>query len=64
MKTNTKAFDCVEMKHQAQQKLRAEYESRKDEFDSYFAFLDAKSSETEWQREFWERIEAAKNTKE
>ena len=43
MTTQTKTFDCVEMKHKAQRKLRAEYESRKNEFASYFAFLDAKA---------------------
>ena len=64
MKTKTKTFDCVEMKHKAQRKLRAEYESRKDEFDSYFAFLDAKGNESKWQREFWARIEAAETTKQ
>ena len=54
-------FDCVEMKHQAQLKLNAEYESRKDEFPSYFAFLEAKSRESAWQREFWERVGAARS---
>lgn len=59
MKTKTKTFDCVEMKHKAQQKLRAEYAARKGEFDSYGAFLEAKSRESEWQRDFWAKIEAA-----
>jgi len=62
MKTKTKTFDCVEMKHKAQQKLRAEYISRKDEFDSYSAFLEAKSRESEWQRDLWAKIEAASAT--
>ena len=53
--TKTK-FDCVEMKHKAQQKLQTEYEVRKDEFSSYFAFLEAKADESEWQREFWAKI--------
>ena len=51
MTIRTKSFDCVEMKHKAQRKLRAEYESRKTEFSSYFEFLDAKASESTWQRE-------------
>ena len=51
-----KTFDCVEMKHAAQQKLRAEFESRRDEFPTYFAFLKAKATESKWQREFWRRI--------
>jgi len=51
-----KAFDCVEMKHKAQEELHAEYEARKSEFASYFAFLEAKSRESSWQREFWAKI--------
>jgi len=58
-----KTFDCVEMKHKAQQKLRAEYESRKNQFDSYFAFLDAKAAESKWQKEFRAKIQAAKTAK-
>lgn len=42
-----KTFDCVEMKRKAQEKLRTEYEARKDEFDSYFDFLEAKADESE-----------------
>lgn len=49
-KTKKKAFDCVEFKRQAQEKLRAEFEARKDEFDSYYAFLDAKAVESPWVR--------------
>ena len=60
MTTRSKPFDCVEMKHKAQRKLRAEYESRKNEFSSYFEFLDAKAAESKWQREFWARVEAAR----
>lgn len=58
MSKDTKSFDCVEMKHEAQRKLRAEYESRKTEFSSYFEFLDAKANESTWQREFWAKVEA------
>jgi len=50
MATKTKTFDCVEFKRQAQRKLRAEYEARRKEFDSYFDFLDAKAQESEWVR--------------
>ena len=42
-----KAFDCVEMKRRAQEKLRAEYEARKEEFDDYYDFLEAKANESE-----------------
>ena len=48
MATKTKTFDCVEFKRQAQRKLRAEYEARKDEFDSWYDFIDAKAKESEW----------------
>lgn len=51
-----KTFDCVEMKHKAQEELHAEYEARKSEFPSYFAFLEAKAAESPWQREFWAKI--------
>ncbi len=36
-----KVFDCVEMKRQAQAKLMQEYESRKEEFESYVDFLNS-----------------------
>ncbi len=59
MSKRKKAFDCVRMKHEAQKKLRAEYEGSKDEFDDYFAFLDAKSRESDRQRRFWAKLETA-----
>ena len=49
-----KAFDCVEFKRQSQQRLRAEYEERKSEFDSYVDFIRAKVMENEWSRRIWE----------
>jgi len=60
MLTKTKVFDCVEMKHQAQQRLHSEYEARKAEFSSYFAFLEARAMESSWQREFWAKIADAR----
>ena len=36
-----KAFDCVQMKRQAQRRLRAEYEARREEFASYAEFIEA-----------------------
>lgn len=63
MSAKTKVFDCVEMKHQAQQRLRAEYESRKEEYPSYYAFLEARESTSLWQRELWERIAEVKRTR-
>ena len=35
-----KAFDCVEMKRQAQARLMAAYAARKSEFSSYAEFVD------------------------
>ncbi|MFZ1934294.1 MAG: hypothetical protein WCB27_25775 [Thermoguttaceae bacterium] len=51
-----KAFDCVEMKRKAQEELHAEYEAHKNEFPSYFAFLEARTSKSAWQKEFWTKI--------
>jgi hypothetical protein len=50
------------MKHEAQRKLRAEYESRKHEFTSYLAFLDAKTAESDWQRTFWRKLRVVPQT--
>jgi len=60
MSMKNKSFDCVEMKHAAQQRLRAEYESRKAQFSSYYAFIEAKANESSQQREFWAKVAAAK----
>jgi len=35
------------MKREAQRRLRAEYEERKDEFDDYVAFLNWKADHSE-----------------
>jgi hypothetical protein len=48
---NNKAFDCVEMKSECQRRLQEEYETRKAEFSSYFAFLRAKAGESAWVRQ-------------
>lgn len=56
MGTKAKTFDCVEMKHRAQQKLRAEYEARRGEFGSYSEFLAATINEDPWQRQLWQKI--------
>jgi hypothetical protein len=61
MSTKSKTFDCVEMKDRAQQNLHAEYQSRKGEFSSYFAFLEAKAHESLQQREFWAKVAAARH---
>ena len=59
MKAKPKTFDCVEMKRQAQQRLLAEYESRRDEFDSYSQFIEAKSRSSAWQEDFWAKVARA-----
>jgi len=48
MKTKSKTFDCVKMKDQIQAEMIAEYEARKDDFDSYDAFLRAKADGSPW----------------
>jgi hypothetical protein len=53
-----KAFDCVEMKRKAQEDLHAEYEAHRNEFPSYFAFLEAKTGASAWQKEFWAKVAA------
>ena len=51
-----KTFDCVEMKHRAQEKLRAEYEARKHEFSSYSEFVTAKVKESPWASAMWKKF--------
>lgn len=46
MAAKTKAFDCVEMKRQAQKKLREEYEARKGEFVSFVEFIRVTANES------------------
>jgi hypothetical protein len=48
MKKKTKAFDCVEFKRQAQERIRADWEAHKDEFGSYGEFLRARIAEDPW----------------
>jgi len=60
MSMKDKSFDCVEMKLAAQQRLHVEYELRKVEFSSYFAFVEAKANESSQQQDFWANVAAAK----
>jgi len=55
MAPKTKTFDCVEMKHQAQAEIMAEWERRKSEFPTYAAFLEASVRESPWCQKIWER---------
>ncbi len=57
-KTDThKTFDCVEFKRLAQEQLRAKYETRKAEFDSYAEFLCAMTDEDDWSASIWNRAQ-------
>jgi hypothetical protein len=58
MGTKTKTFDCVEMKYEAQRRLRAEYEARRSEFASYVDFINRTIDEHPWERDLWARISA------
>jgi hypothetical protein len=58
MGTKAKTFDCLEMKRCAQEKLRAEYEARREEYASYSEFLAATINEDPWQQQLWQRISA------
>jgi hypothetical protein len=54
MAAKTKTFDdCVEMKREAQRRLRAEYEARRGEFASYIEFINRTIYEHPWEREAW-----------
>ena len=55
MGTKTKTFDCVAMKDRIQAELIAEYESRRGEFPSYMAFIQATAAESDWVRQLRER---------
>ena len=52
----TKTFDCVEMKRQAQARLWAEFERRRDEFASYVDFINARVHESERTARVLERL--------
>ena len=56
MKRKAKAFDCVEVKHRAQEALRAEFEARRAEFTSYSEFLAATVNEDPWERQLWAKV--------
>ena len=51
-----KAFDCVEMKRQAQARLMAAYEARKSEFSSYAEFIRETAATDPKIRAFREKI--------
>ena len=59
-KMKTKSFDSVEMKRLAQEQLRAEYESCKNEFASYADFLNAKADQSAWVKEMRKKFSTKK----
>ena len=56
MAAKAKAFDCVALKRGAQERLMAEYETRKGEFASEVEFLNAKAAESEIAKALREKI--------
>ena len=54
--TKQKTFDCVDVKRRAQERLHAEYESRRAEFPSYVDFVAAKAAESDWVRRMRARL--------
>jgi hypothetical protein len=56
MTTTIKTFDCVKMKRDIQEQLRAEYEARKQDYASYVDFLRAKAEESDWVRQLRRRF--------
>jgi hypothetical protein len=55
-KPRTKTFDCVDMKHKAQEALVKEFQSRRDEFATLSGFLNAKVRESKRAMEIWSRF--------
>ncbi len=60
MATKTKTFDCVDMKHRAQERLMAEFEARRHEFSSYSEFIMAKVTESPWASALWRKFSGGK----
>jgi hypothetical protein len=60
MATKPKTFDCVEMKHKAQEAIMAEWEARRHEFRSYEEFLQQSIQQSEWGRRTWQRLQRAR----
>ena len=57
-----KSFDCVEMKREAQKRLRSEYEARKGEFSSYAEFITETASQSPETRAFLDKVHRAGET--
>ena len=50
MTTNSKTFDCVEMKNRIQADIQTEYEARQDEFPSFVAFVQHATAGSDYAR--------------
>jgi len=59
----TKTFDCVQMKHEAQRALLAEFGSRREQFASLSEFLHAKAEESDWVSSTWRRFQGGAKPK-
>ena len=52
----SKTFDCVEMKNRIQAEGMAEYESRKNEFPSFLAFVRSRTHDSAWLQKVREKF--------
>jgi hypothetical protein len=57
----TKTFDCVEAKRRSQEALEKEFESRRREFASFSAFLNARVAESTKILEIWEHFDGKRS---
>jgi hypothetical protein len=55
-KTTPKTFDCVKTKNAIQAAILAEYESQKDAFPSFEAFVKAQVRKSAWARRMKRRF--------
>lgn len=60
MGKKSKAFDCVEMKERIQAEIRADYETRKDQFASFAEYLEASIKEDPWASAILEELTGGK----
>ena len=56
-------FDCVEMKRQAQERIRQAYESRSSEFSSFLDFIHTAAAESTWVTSLRARIGSKASTR-
>ncbi len=56
MTTQSKTFDCVEMKNRIQAEILADYESRPGEFRSFVDYVRAVSTDSDYVRQMHRRF--------